>query len=435
MSQSNLKLGKDNIIRSTALACFVGLGGFCAWGAFAPLEEGVAAAGQVVVESERQVIQHLEGGIISDLKVREGQWVTQGEVLVVLENTVSLAGRDQVVQEYAALAASAARLQSLLDNDAAPDFSALDGLDLGEQERADIVSRELSLFRQQRDALAADIAVLTSRRNATGKAGIAREEQAEIIERSLETARGELALMLDMRSRQLVRADRVAQAERLVSSLESDIARLNAEQGDAQSSGFDLTAQINQARARFARETSSTFLETRGALLTAEERLRAAQNVLDRAVIIAPVSGEVLNMQFATIGGVVRPGETLMEIVPSIEEVVASVRIRPNDRATVFEGQTVRTQFTSYSSWTAPRLDGEVIDVSADLKTDPATSASYYEARIRVPANQMARVQEGTEIIPGMPVDVFIYSGRSRTMFDYLLEPLSESMFGGLRSS
>ena len=94
----------------------------------------------------------------------------------------------------------------------------------------------------------------------------------------------------------------------------------------------------------------------------------------------------------------------------------------------------MRTQFSSYKGWQAPRLEGEIIDVSADLKTDPATSISYYEARIRVPASEIARTSN-VDIIPGMPVDAFIYSGKSRTMLDYILEPLGESLFRGLRTS
>ncbi len=434
MSQINQSPSKDKTVARMGLACLIGFGSFCAWGAFAPLEEGVAAAGQVIVESNRQVIQHLEGGIVGEISVREGQWVEKGETLFTLERTASLAGRDQVIQEYAALAASTARLQALLDGDSQPDFSLLTDLEIGEQERADIISRETSLFNQQRSALAADIAVLRSRSNAASKSKTAQTAQIEIAERALATARGELDLMLDMQSRQLVRADEVSQAQRLVSTLEGDIARLQAERSAATSTELDLAAQINQTRAQFSQELSSSFLEVRAALLTAEERLSAAQNVLDRAVISAPVAGEVLNLEFTTIGGVVRPGEAIMEIVPNIGEVTASVRIRPTDRSTVYEGQTVRTAFTSFSSWSTPRIDGEIIDVSADLKTDPATSASYYEARILVPADQMSRI-ENVEVIPGMPVDVFIYSGKSRTMFDYLFEPIRESMFRGLRAS
>ena len=195
-----MKPSQDPVVKRMAVACFLGLGGFIAWGSFAPLEEGVVASGQVIVESDRKVIQHLEGGIISEINVREGEWVEQGETLVVLENIVSLAGRDQVVQEYAALAASTARLQSLLDADTQPDFSALDALELGAQERDDIVARERSLFAQQRQALAADIAVFSSRKQAAIDVQAARGEQAEIVGRSLSAARNELALMRDMQA-------------------------------------------------------------------------------------------------------------------------------------------------------------------------------------------------------------------------------------------
>ena len=123
-----------------------------------------------------------------------------------------------------------------------------------------------------------------------------------------------------------------------------------------------------------------------------------------------------------------------MEIIPKAGAIRALVRIKPSNRASVFEGQTVRTQISAYKGWQAPRLDGRVIGVSADLKTDPATSAVYYEARVLIPAEELTRVSD-IDIIPGMPVDVFIYSGRDRTMFDYLFEPLGESVLRGLRSS
>ncbi|MCV6605011.1 MAG: hypothetical protein OIF34_06880, partial [Porticoccaceae bacterium] len=113
----------DKRVVRTALVCLIGLGGFLLWGVFAPLEEGIAASGKVVVDSQRKVVQHLEGGIISDIRVRDGQWVEQGQIVVVLEDTVSLASRDQTIQEYASLAASVERLQSLKKANTEPDFS------------------------------------------------------------------------------------------------------------------------------------------------------------------------------------------------------------------------------------------------------------------------------------------------------------------------
>jgi len=260
-----------------------------------------------------------------------------------------------------------------------------------------------------------------------------REGQILIAQTALDSARAELVVISDIFEQQLARRDQVTSAERLVATLEGDIAALTSQRDDARASEADLVAQIAQAQASSARDTATALLETSADLLAAQDRLNQAQDVLDRSVIIAPVSGEVLNMSFATIGGVVGSGETLMEIVPDIGEVTASVQISATDRSVISEGQNVRTQFSSYKGWQAPRLTGEIIDVSADLKTDPVTGVPYYEARLRVPKSEIARTQ-GVDIIPGMPVDVFIYSGRSRTLLDYLFEPLGESLFKGLRT-
>jgi HlyD family type I secretion membrane fusion protein len=237
-----------------------------------------------------------------------------------------------------------------------------------------------------------------------------------------------------MFAEQLVRLDQVTAAEREAARLEAEVARLASDQQAAAAEEADLTAQIEQTNARFAQEIAETLRETRGQFLSVEEKLHATQDVLDRSVIRAPVSGQVLNLNFATIGGVVRPGEVMMEIIPAASGIAATIRISPTDRASVYEGQTVRTQLAAYRSWSAPRLAGEVIGVSADLKTDPATSAVYYEARIIVQGPEAERVKD-LDIEPGMPVDVFIYSGRSRTFLDYVIEPLGESLFRGLRSS
>ena len=425
---------RDKTVRHMALACALGFGGFAAWGATAPLEEGVAASGQIVVEDNRQQVQHLEGGIVSEIHVREGQWVERGDVLVILQRTASLANRDQVVQEYGALAASVARLRALQDGRDAPDFSALDPLDLGALERADIESRERGLFREQQSALSAEVAVLRARIRSAEQIQNSRSARITIAERGLASARNELQTINSMFAQQLARRDQVTASERLVAELEGEIATLEGERDNARADVVDLSAQIAQARASSARDVATSLLEISAELLAAEERLGAAQDVLDRSIITAPVSGEVLNMSQSTVGGVVASGSTLMEIIPAISEVTASVQIAAIDRPTVFEGQTVRTQLSAYKGWQAPRLEGEVIDISADLKTDPVTSVSYYEARVRVPESEIARTN-GVEITPGMPVDTFIYSGRSRTFFSYIMEPLSDSLFIGLRQS
>ena len=434
MRQPIINLRADKTIKKTAIICLIGLGGFLVWGAAVPLAEGVSAAGKVVVDGDRKTVQHLEGGIIEEILVREGEIVNKGDKIVVLKNTASLANRDQVIQEYASLTASVERLQVLLADEGRPQFEALSSLELGPQEMNDIIERELELFDQQKSAANADLAVLQARRNAAQRTQKSLKKQITIERKSLVVASEEEAVISAMFEKKLARRDQLSRAERQKIDLEASIARLQADLETAAATERDLTAQIAQGKAQFSQDISSTLLETRAQLLASQERLNATQDVLDRAIITAPVTGEVLNMQFATVGGVVRPGETIMEIIPKAGAIRALVRIKPSNRASVFEGQTVRTQISAYKGWQAPRLDGRVIGVSADLKTDPATSAVYYEARVLIPAEELTRVSD-IDIIPGMPVDVFIYSGRDRTMFDYLFEPLGESVLRGLRSS
>ena len=411
---------KDKLVRQMAFICVLGFGGFMVWASLAPLEEGVASSGQIVVEENRQLVQHLEGGLVKKILVREGDIAEQGQVLVILEETRALANRDQIVQEFAASAATVARLGALRDKKAKPDFSRLDGLELGEIEKQNIIRRETDLFNQQKNALRSDIAVFETRIQAAQKTIQSRNRQIEITNSALSSANSELELVKEIFAKQLARKDQVTSAERLVANLEGDKARLESEGETAGSSIIELNARIAQSQSDFARDIAASHLESNAVLLAAEEQLRTAQDVLNRSEIIAPVSGEVLNMAFSTVGGVVRPGETLMEIVPDIDRVTASVRIAAIDRSSVHEGQSVRTQFSSYKGWQAPRLEGVITDISADLKTDPVTAVNYFEARVHVSPEQMAQASN-IEITPGMPVDVFIFSGKSRTFMDYIL--------------
>jgi len=430
--QASRVLG-DGFVRNSALICLVGLGGFLAWAGLAPLAEGVPAAGQIVVENDRQVVQHLEGGIIHELLVRDGDRVVAGEALLTLQETASLAVRDELLQEIATLTGSQQRLAALRAGLDEPDFTALDSLDLTPGQREAVMTRQSDLFRQQTQSFRADIAVLTARRDGARSSRALHAQQIQVTQRVIAAAEDQLALLRERYERQMARLDELRGMERDVAALEADISRLRTDAQQAATLEQDLDGQIAQTEAAFLRQISADQLEVRSQLEQAGERIAAAQDVLNRSVVVAPLSGEVLNLRFATRGGVVRPGEAILEIVPAVGEMTASVRIQPADRAAVYEGQAVRTRLTAYKSWMTPRLDGEVISVSADLKTDQNTGVSYYEVRIRIPADQAARLGE-LDVIPGMPVEVFIFSGSSRTTLDYLLEPISESLFRGART-
>jgi HlyD family type I secretion membrane fusion protein len=426
------KLTQDPTLRAMALICLIGLGGFLAWAGLVPLAEGVPANGLVVAENNRQVVQHLEGGIIEDVMVRDGDRVEAGDPLLMLQETASLAVRDEILQEIATLTASLDRLSALRDGRETPEFSSLEALEIDALARGDVIERQRDLFEQQLEAFNADIAVLVARRDGAASSRRLLQQQIEINGRALEAAEDQAELVRERVGRQMARVDELRALERDVATLESQIGGLRTQVQQSETLEQDLDGQIAQTRANFLRELSTEQLQVRTALQLAQERLAAAQDVLNRVIITAPQGGEVLNLAYSTRGGVVRPGETILEIVPAVEEVTVSARINPADRDAVYEGQAVRTRMTAYKSWLTPSLDGEVTGVSADLKTDPATGVPFYEVRIVVPADQIDRL-DGLAVTPGMPAEVFIFSGSSRTTMDYLLEPISESLFRGSR--
>ncbi|MEO1360836.1 MAG: HlyD family type I secretion periplasmic adaptor subunit, partial [Pseudomonadota bacterium] len=306
----------DRFATRMGQVCFIGLGGFALWAGLVPLEEGISASGTVVVENNRQLIQHLEGGIIQDIAIKEGSQVAAGDTLLVLQETASLASRDQIIQEIATLSASVLRLTALRDKQPSLDFSELRDLAVGDAERSAIQSREFDLFQQQKRALDADIAVLVSQRQSALTSAQLKANEIEITNRSLESTREELALFENLFEQQLARRDQVITLERRVSDFEGTIARLGSEKAVAEAEARNQSTQIAQVKAQFLESISTELRDTTARLQAAEESLSAAQDVLNRSIIKAPVAGEVLNMSSNTKGGVVAPGDTILEIVP-----------------------------------------------------------------------------------------------------------------------
>ncbi len=423
----------DLYLRLSAVAVTVVLGGFLVWAAVVPLAEGTAAAGSVEVEMERQVVQHLEGGIIRSIHVAEGDSVARGQPLVELEDLSARVERDQIAQRSGALDASVQRLDALMRGAQTFDFSNLAYLELDEATLGEILARQQRLFESQRDDLASDLAVIQAGIEAARDTATLTGVELESTREAASAAEEELTLARRLVERQMGRMDRVRRLEREAASLRSEISRLERQIAQARAEQRQLNAQADQVRADFVQAISRELVEARESWLAAREELFAAQDVVNRSIITAPLHGSVFNLRFATEGGVVRPGEVLLELVPETSGVIATVRIPPNERSQVREGLQVRASITAYRGARAAPIPGMVDSVSADLKTDPETGQTYYAASIRLDSAAVEAI-DGLEILPGMPVQAFIFSGRKRTTLDYLLSPLLESLFEGLRA-
>ncbi len=422
----------DKLIKTAAIVCILSMGGFMGWSAFAPMAEGVPAFGNIVVDNNRKVVQHLEGGIIEEIMVREGDLVTAGQPLVVLTDVAAFAGRDSVAQEMANFHSSIDRLNALLDGKKVLEFTPNKDIDITAPQFAETLSRQKSLFLQQQQTLSADIDVLFTRKGNFSQNANNRQSQIDSLQRALELVQKDLKLKRGYLIEKLIQADQVAQVEREEARLLGEVARLNADQQNDRLQVKEIEREIIQAKARFNEKITGDLLESRAKVSELSERLLAAQDVVNRTAILAPQAGVVLNLKFTTNGGVLRPGDTILEIVPSESELVAVVQVSPSDRDTIYEGLTVKTRLSGLHSWQMPSLDGVLSNISADLKTSPNGEFSYYEARVTIDAQALSDLD--IKVIPGMPVEAFISSGKTRTLFDYLFEPLSAIMRRGARS-
>jgi len=426
-----VRLLADGSIWHRALYCIIGFGVFAAWSVYVPLDEGFSAQGAIVVQDEKKVVQHFEGGIVETIAVREGDVVQEGQVLMVLSQTATGAARDQRLNALAMLEASVARLTALRAGLDAPDFTSVLAIGLDEDLVASVIEEQSNLFQEQRRAHAAELAILEAREQGALATASSRAQQAEASRRALDSVNEQLVSGREMLERRMVRLDQVQALEQSSARIESELAGFLNQKIEAEALAQDLRGQIEQANIKYSQDVAASLVDVRAKLNDEREALAASEDVVTRSTITAPQSGQVINLAFNTPGGVVRAGETIMEIVPEDGRMVASVRVRPNDRASVFSGQAAKLQLVAYRSWRVPKLDGVVELVSADLKTDPHNGATYYEARISIPENQLERVDGEVQIIPGMPVQVFMFSGASRTLSSYLMEPVAESFFKG----
>ncbi len=411
----------------------VGLGGFLAWAFLAPLSEGVTAGGQIIVEQNRKTLQHLEGGIVSAIHVSEGDIVEEGDVLFEIDALAVTSNREQVALERASLMANAERLQALIEDRRTLTFETADDWAISDLEAASIRSEQEKLFREQRQSYLANVNLLDQRMESLRVGEEKRSSLLASTQKSIAAVTDELELTQSLLEQRLARAEEVYRLERERSRLESDLANLEKQSLEIASQIIEIEKEKSQNRSSMREEFSSQLAKTRTEIAKANEQLKAIDDAVFRSRVVAPVSGQVMNLKFSTIGGVVGPGEPMLEIVPQSSGLWASVQVAPNDRESVAEGMKVRVQLAGFKSWKAPDIEGTIEFVSADLKTEEQSGLAYYEARVFL-SEQDLNSHELPDILPGMPVQAFVESGRERTLAEYLIEPIYEHLKKGLSS-
>lgn len=407
--------------------------GFIGWGAFVPLAGGAVAPGVISPDGDRKTVQHLEGGIIAQLLVRDGDIVSAGQPLVHLESIQPKATHDMLKSQQWALLATQARLLAEQAND--PDVQFPVELLNGADERLQaVVDGQRRLFQDRLATHTARKGILRQRIEQLNEQVKGLQAQVESSNAQLELIAEELVGKLALLRKNIVTKPEVLKLQRAVAELEGRRGEYLGAIARAQQQVGETKLQILMTDAERTDQVTTGLEQLRVELATVTEKLNSSVDILKRTVIAAPISGIVLNMRFKTNGGVLKPAEPIMDIVPADDTLLIDAKIAPTDIDVVRVGLPAKVQLTAYSGRSTPRLNGVVRTVSADRVLDEGTRQSYYLARVHVDREEIRRSHSNVELIPGMPAEVLIVTGE-RTMVEYLFQPFVDALWRSFRET
>jgi HlyD family secretion protein len=400
-----------------------GIGG---WAATSQLSGAVIGQGVVVVDSSVKKVQHPTGGIVGELRVRDGDRVNAGDILIRLDETQTLANATIVTKSLDELLARQARLEAERDSVDQVVFpkALLERTKDSRSEAGRAIAAERTLFDLRRQARSGQKAQLKERSaqlqdEIKGYLGQveAKQKEVDLIHQELEGVRS-------LWQKNLVPITRLNALERDTARLEGERSQLGGMIAQAKGKIAEIELQIIQIDQDLRTEVGKDLIETRSKLSELAERKTAAVDQLNRIDIRAPQAGRVHQLSVHTVGGVIAPGEQIMLIVPDADALAVEVKIAPRDIDQVYVGQTATMRFAAFNQKTTPEIDGEVSVVSADLTQDQRTGTSYYTVRASLKPEELAKLGSA-KLVPGMPVDVFIKTP-GRTALSYLVKPLQD---------
>jgi HlyD family type I secretion membrane fusion protein len=408
------------------------LGGFVAWSVFAPLAVSAIAPGQVTVESNRQIVQNLEGGIIDRFVVSEGEEVAAGDTLMLLDTTQAEAAWKLNRTQLDALEAQEARIVAERDGLETVYFPPrLVGQRAMNPEIEKILAGEETIFRTRADTIGNQLKILEQRieQLRTQAGGVEAQERSAAAQ--LAFIAQEIRDVNFLLERGLAQKPRLLALQRQQASLEGSVGELRAQIARTQQQIGETELQILSLKNERAKTLAEELRTAQEKIADLEERLRAAADVLDRREVKAPVGGVVTDMKFFTVGGVVPPGAPLLSLVPKNDTMLIEAKVNPMDIDIVQPGLTAKVRLSALRQRTTPPVDGIVRYVSADVMRDDRTGQMWYTARVEVDRAQIDAIPEA-KLTPGMPAEVMIVTGE-RTLANYLFSPLVQSFNRALR--
>jgi HlyD family secretion protein len=411
-----------------SMAIFIG--GFSAWSFFAPLAEAAIAEGVISVEGEHRVIANQEGGSVQELLVHDGDHVRAGQVLIRMNDAQASATAETAKAQRWTLLAQLARLDSEAAGDGKIQFqsellAAAGGRGLDAARAAEAMSVQRALFEARAVSLNSQISVLQDRIDQQLAVISSAEQQQRATQQQLDLIQREVDVKQTLLSKGLARLSEVLDLQRSQASLSGTLGDLAGQIQRARATIAESRSTMRQTQDQRLQDVSDDRRDARSKLNDAEDSLRAAQDVAVRRDIVAPEDGTVLGMRIFNVGAVVKPGDTVMELVPSHDRLVAQVNLSPNDIDVVYPGLNALIRLPAFKQRLVPSLDGRVISVASDVTTDEKTKTDYYRMQILVDRDQLDHLPN-VHLTPGMPVEAMVQLGE-RSFFHYITQPIRDS--------
>jgi HlyD family type I secretion membrane fusion protein len=419
------------VIRRGAIIVVVGALLFGLWTALAPLSAAIIAPGIVKVDRNRKVVQHQEGGIVRAILVREGERVQAGQTLIELNDIQVDAGLDLMRIQHQAELARLARLNA--ERMFSREYRVPEELATRKDDVrvAELVGQESRLLEVRRDALERQSALLEEQIRQTQREIEARTLQDRADAEAIRLQREELAANEKLVGEGFIAKTRILGLQRAVTDYESRRGTNQAEMAQARQRVVEIQLRISALKTEYSQQAERDLRESTTRLYDLEQRLRPTLDAARRQFVVAPVTGDIVDLRVTTIGAPIGPRDRLMDIVPSDADLLVEARVRPEDIHHVRVDAKADVRLVALLQRITPTVSGTVVHVSADRLVDPATNMAYYVAHVRVDTEALDR-SGGLSLKPGMPVEVYVKTVE-RTPLVYLLDPVLGFLNRGLR--
>ena len=396
------------------------------WAATAPLSGAAIATGVVSPEGSRQRVQHLEGGIVREIRVREGDRVAAGDVLMVLADVGAQSEVGQLVTRLRALAATEARLQAERQGLGSIAFDHRSLANRTDPEVRDVIAQQVNQFVARKANDISQEAILQQRVAQLQQQIVGAEKQLVAVRQQSVLINEEVVIVKDMYEKGYEKKSRLLQLQRTAAELGGQEGELLSRVARAEEQIGETKLQIINIAIKRKEDIDQELAETQSKRIEVEQQVTQGQDRLTRTAIVAPVSGTVLDLMFKTTGGVIGPGETVLDIIPDKDELVIDAKLSPRDVDDVHAGQHAYVIFPSFPQRNLHRINARVRHVSPDAfeDEDEDSQQRYYTAKVEVDRKQLHDLDPNVELMPGMPAEVFIATVE-RTLLDYLVQPFA----------